>query len=231
MYYVFVGQSVVKMSIRTSWFWFQDCLPDFLYLVYFYWKREIEISCYNFGFVHLIFAFLSVVASQDLRLFFPCSVHTCTYWWVVSWLVGIRLHISPDVLHASLSLVLFLCILAFSVTLDSRVNGTLPGFPPFFMKPEKSHRVISYDNAKTSPIYFLPRRDHCLPSPGTLCLATHCIIYLVCFMVVLGRRINPIPYIHLVQKWRSGTFIHLWVSIFSILSINLCKYLKPLYQS
>lgn len=134
--------------------------------------------------------------SQELRLFFPMQfayMHILMSSQLTS--RDSPAHF-PDVLPSSLSLVFFPVYSSFLFDPGLCVSWTLPGFlaPPFFlMKAEKSHRDISCDNGRTSPIYFLPLMDHSLLSSYILCLATHCIICLVCFIVVLGRRVNLMP--------------------------------------
>ena len=100
----------------------------------------------------------------------------------------------------------FLHILATFVTLDPHscplkiVYWALPGLTLFVMEPEKSQKAISYGNYRTSAIYFPSLRDHCLSLPDVQCLANHCFIYFVCFIVFQeGGQIQYLL-INLVQK-------------------------------
>lgn len=67
-------------------------------------KKKIKIPCYNFGFVHSDLQLVCFIRIHTILS--THSFHTWMNWWVLSWLLGICLPISPQVLHA-LRFVLF----------------------------------------------------------------------------------------------------------------------------
>ena len=102
--------------------------------------------------------------------------------------------------------------------------GLCLGFPVCF-KPEKSHKAISCGNHRSSPICFLPFKVHCFPLPDILCLAAHCFIYFVHFMVVSGRKVIQFLKSILFTS-EDQTLLYISKSLSSLYSINFCKYLK-----